>query len=132
MEVAVIVALITAIAAVISPVITAAINSRSAEQIKRMELFEANTYSVIAEFVKSYSELTDTDFTQPRLDFLCAAYKVMALIPDVSIQSDLSSLVTIIGANKRSNAESDKLFGSLMLKISSHLSPKKRKLKLKR
>lgn len=129
-DVAVIVSLITALAAIIAPVITAAINSKSDLTIKRMELFETNVNLSVAELAKGYSELIDNQgYLEPYWAFHTAAYKVMAQIPDEAIQRKLTVLLSQIRKNGGSaTEETNKQFDAIILDISIYLAePKKRK-----
>ena len=122
-DVTVVVALITALAAIISPVVTAAINSRSAVKLKKLELFETNVHLAVAELAKGYSELIDGVHLAKYWAFNTAAYKVMALIPDHDIQSKLTSLLTQIRNNNgKVNEGTSKQFDAIILDISNYLA----------
>lgn len=123
-DVTVVVALIAALSAIIAPVITAAINSRSAVRIKRMELFETNVHISVAELAKGYSELiANQGYLDPYWDFIAAAYKVMALIHDRDIQVKLNSLLAQIRENGGKVDESTtKQFDAIILDISNYLA----------
>lgn len=126
-DITIIIALITAAAAIIAPVVTAIINSRLALKLKKLELFEANVHSSVAELAKGYSELIDNQgYLDPYWAFHTAAYKVMAQIPNKAIQGKLTVLLTEIRkGDGKASTETNKLFDEIILDISNYLSMSK-------
>lgn len=127
-DITVIVALITAIAAIVAPVITAVVNSRSALKIKKLDTLEAHVYTAISEFVRGYSELYDSvGYVGPYRAFMTAAYKTMAQIQDSAIQEQLSSLIADIRKNGgKVTEQTTEKFECITKAISNYLSTSKK------
>lgn len=125
-DVTVLVALITALAAIIAPVITSIINARTSLKLKQIESFEENSnlcITCIADLAKGYSELIDNQgYLQPYWNFVTACYRALAQIHDNAIQSDLLDLLTCIRENNGNvNEDTSKKFDQIMLRISNYL-----------
>lgn len=120
----VLVAVITAFAAIIAPVVTSVINSRTSMKLKQLELFEASVNICICDLAKSYSELADSQWNmQHYWDFVTASYKAIAQIPDYTIQANILDLLdSIRNNNGASNEDTDQHFNSIMLRVSNYLA----------
>ena len=118
------VALITALAAIIAPVVTASINYKLSMKLKKLEMLESNLYSSISDLAKGYSELIDNSgYLESYWAFHTSAYKVLAQIPNKSIQKQLGTLLAKIReTNGRATDETNRMFDALILEISSYLS----------
>lgn len=122
LDLTVIVALITAIAAVVAPVITAQINARSAERLKRLDFIGAHAYETVAELAKAYSELKENNYLSANWAFMAASYKVMAQISEPSIQQGLTNLLhTIRDSGGKTTPQTDTEFDSIITDISNYL-----------
>ena len=88
MDVTTTAAIIAAISAVFAPSITALINNRHTEKMKRLELFETEKRKVYSDFAKSFnaeynaSIMTDNDATR---DMLSATYNAMTYCPKAKL-----------------------------------------------
>ena len=123
-DVTVLVALIAALAAIIAPVVTALINYKQSMKLKKLEMLESNLYSSISDLAKGYSELIDNSgYLEPYWAFHTSAYKVMAQIPNRSIQKRLVDLLAKIRENNgRATDETNRMFDAFILEISNYLS----------
>lgn len=124
MQGTVIVALITAIAAIIAPLITAAIEAKSTIRVKELDLLENYTYAAVSELANSYAKFhCEPGYVAPYRGFIAATYNVMANIPSGEIQNQLTVLVDLVQRNgKRPSAETDAKFDSIMRLLSVWLS----------
>lgn len=123
MDITVIVALITAIAAIIAPVITSVINSRSALKLKKLDIFQNNVYAAVSELTGSFSGLYDCAGSLPACwAFMSAAYKTMSLVHDPAIQEQLSALIAAIRTSHGTvTNETATSFECIINALSTHL-----------
>ena len=139
---------ITAIIAIVAPVITSIFTAKSQERMKKMELFSPLIYDAVAELVKTYAELRQ--FVPPTEDsdaqyafieaatgrcnkFRAACFKVMSLVPTPQVQEHITNLLAEIGNTVLSpDSRHDQIFYQLIADVNAyHLGPKARKVKNK-
>lgn len=128
MDITVIVALITAIAAIVAPVITSVINSRSALKLKELDMLQNNVYAAVSELTDSFSKLYDCNASLPACwNFMSAAYKTMYLIHDTTMQEQLSAIIAAIRSS-HGNITPDTVtaFNRIVSTISNYLRADKR------
>lgn len=120
----ILVAVITALAAIIAPVVTSVINARTSLKLKRLEILETDLNVCISDFAKHYSELTNQrGYMEPYWNFVTASYRAIAQIHDTSIQADILSLLNYFRENNGSVDEStDQKFDAIMISVSKYLS----------
>ena len=120
----ILVAVITALAAIIAPVVTSVINARTSLKLKRLEILEAGLNVCISDFAKRYSELTDQHgYMEPYWNFVTASYRAIAQIHDASIQADILALLNYFRENNGSVEKStDQQFDAIMIRVSKYLS----------
>lgn len=142
-DITVIMTSVTAVAAIVAPVITAIYSAKSQERMKRAELYSPRVYDALAEMSKAYSQLSRGDditddaesATKARkkatiayYEFVGAAYKVMSLIPKESIQAQISQLLTELEQYSYFPSERhDELFRHLMRDITKFLQRSRKK-----
>lgn len=120
----ILVAVITALAAIIAPVVTSVINARTSLKLKRLEVLETGLNVCISDFAKRYSELTDQrGYLEPYWNFVTASYRTVAHIHDDSIQADILALLNYIRENKGAvDKNTDQQFDAIMVSVSKYLS----------
>lgn len=149
-DIALIMSSITAIAAVIIPVISTAITLRHNEKLKRTELHSPKIYEAVNQLVGAYSNLMrydDPNFSPPSglsaedhkgfirnrnqatyiqfMTFKTACYEIISLIPNAEIHNDLLALlVELERFHHCPDEEHDQLFYATLAKIALVISPK--------
>ena len=139
-DITVIMTSVTALAAIVAPVITAIYSGKTQERMKRTELYSPRVYDALADMSKAYSQLSrGTDATDDvtkvhknamivYYEFSCTAYKVMSLIPKEGIQNQISNLLTEIENYSYFPSElHDELFRQLMRDITKFLQKSRKK-----
>ena len=121
---------LTVIAAIVAPIFTAWITSRSKLKLRRLEFTIEKTSTCISSFVKGYSELKSTSSLDPYWCFFTAAYSLIAQFPVKELQVKVTQLLTMLRkSNGQPSDETDHLFDEILIDISLYLSsekPKKR------
>ena len=69
LDITIIISLITAVAAILAPVLTAFINTRHEQKMKKLEMFELTRIKVISNYISSAEKYIDHTCEQYRLDF---------------------------------------------------------------
>jgi len=82
MNATVIVALITALAAILSPVLTSFLNNRHQEKMKEIEVYQVKCIQSIESYVKSAGELLGTFTTNSRTDYAKSKNEVLLYTPE--------------------------------------------------
>ena len=120
----ILVAVITALAAIIAPVVTSVINAKTSLKLKRLEVLETSLNVCISDFAKFYSELTDHQgYLEPYWNFVTASYRTVAQIHDDPIQADILTLLNYIRENKGVvDNNTDQQFDAIMVSVSKYLS----------
>lgn len=128
---------ITAIVAIVAPVISTIINVRSNEQTRRMELYSPRVYDAVKRMTDNYSAfcrqqecMTDryssrTDavwrFTQDYKKFLSSCYEVMSLIPDEKLHTLFLDFLCDLETRTAVTQEQDKAFHEISAAIADIL-----------
>ena len=122
-DVTVLVALITALAAIIAPVVTAIINTSANRKLREKEVFEQNTKTCIDDLATSYAGLIDNQgYLQPYWNFVSAVYWTVSRIHNQKIQNHLIEfLIKIRAQNGEVNEDTHSQFDCIMLEISNYL-----------
>lgn len=126
---------VTAIAAIIGPVITSVVAAISAERIKRVELYTPRSLDSLAEMAKLYihlsrydeskkgSNLTVIDDTAYR-KFSASCYSVIPLVSNQKLRRQITDLLSAISRNHRcTNDTIDGAFDMLMLDLAKAIKP---------
>lgn len=116
-------AILAALAAIISPVITALIEYKKSIHLKKIEIFENAIQISITEFAKCFAQLEkNTGYSQPYINFLSAAYTVSARINDEMIQTKLNDLLLMLRSTRgRVDQKTTECFDTLLVLISNYL-----------
>lgn len=133
-----IISAVTALAAIIAPVVSAIYTVKSQARTKRMESYSARVYDALAELSRTYGALSrhsayyDDDTEKQRqmynlavasaADFRAACYKVLSLVPGPVVQDKINHLLRHIGTNYFSpRRDDDRIYCELMDDINEYL-----------
>lgn len=144
-EIALIITSSTALATVITQVVTSQISAKSAERIKRVEMQTPQAFDALNEFITAYSNLLtfqdarayipdgyNSDDDSSYKLFVIACHKLIPFIPSRSLQQKLCDFMEqILKAGKRTSHETDLQFDELTILLGSALIHS-RKHRLKR
>lgn len=139
---------ITALAAVIGPVISSIINVRSNERTKRFELYSPQVFAAVRRFSDAYARIPrkrnfdsaneygrialNQEFIDSLKEFTAAAYEVASFIPNNQIHDRITVLLTDLKDAKWATEEHDRKFQELSASIAKELaakfSPKKERI----
>lgn len=130
---------ITALAAVIGPVVSTCITVRSNERLRRDELYAPKLYSAISQVIVAFHRLHrkddfityagwDLDLRtkstyESYTNFSVSCFELMSLLPDEGIRSQLTDLLSVIGsAGFQVSPENEVAFNQIVSEISHFLS----------
>lgn len=145
-EITLIISSVTALTAIIAPIVSAHMSARSLERQKRIELRDPLAYEALNEFVHAYSNLnaaTDAYFYIRNQDafssnanyraFVVACHNLIPFIPDKNLQKELCEFMDmLLTAGKCSSRETDERFDYITIRIGAALaSSSKRPFKRK-
>lgn len=131
---------ITAVMGVVVQWRVASVNARSARRIAEIEQYQPRLYDALECFSSAYSRLYRHDTAgyvveqKPAMDsrisayrdFLAAGYRVMALVPDADLHSDLSALMDKIGENGFTvYPQTDNAYRSIAERLARHITLQK-------
>ncbi|MBQ7001715.1 MAG: hypothetical protein IJN67_11850 [Oscillospiraceae bacterium] len=136
---------LTALAAVIGPIISSIITIRSNERTKRFEIYSPQLYSAVRKFsdaysripreaaLKTYNEYGKTMLREKAVDayqeFSSAAYEVISFIDDSDIHDQITNLLAELEKASFASPEYDhrfqKVMSAIAKKLSADFSPKK-------
>lgn len=145
-EITLIISSVTAFFAIIVPVITAHISTRSAERMKQIELRDPLAFEALSEFTKSYSDLHSVPEAYSYLQskdgweinagyrsFIKACHKLLPLVPDSSLQHELCQFMQAILSNgKTTNRSIDQQFDQLTIRLGAALIHSHKEIKKNR
>ena len=129
---------ITALAAVIGPIISSVINVRSNERTKRFELYSPQLYAAVRRFSDAYAQIprkrsfdSVNEFGRITLNqeaitaykaFSASAYEVISFIPNNEIQDQIAVLLASLEEAKWASPEHDQQFQKLTATIAKELA----------
>lgn len=139
---------ITAIAAVIGPIISSIINVRSNERTKRYEIYSVQIYAAVQKFTEAYSQfprMADFEAASPQQrtvlsreaaaayrEFSAAAYAVMSFLPNPDIHGQAVLLLEDLDGSSWITIKHDQAFEQLSeqiaLELAADASPKKNRI----
>lgn len=134
---------VTAVIAIVAPVISSIITMKSQERMKKHELYTPRVYDALAEMSLKYSQLprrstaTDRDAyhveyleaLNKHQEFMASCYTVMSLIPGEGIQQQITDLLNSFEGSLSPSGNQDKMFCLLMNDINEYLRTSKIKKK---
>lgn len=128
---------VTAIVAIIAPVVTSRLTIKSQERVKKMELYNVRVYDALADMANAYASLDtrDTSFgdeaEQRRLyllsvekcsNFRSTCLKIMSLVPVSAVRCKINLLLQDIGVSILSpTKEHDQIFYELIKDVNAYL-----------
>jgi len=98
-NVTVIVALIAAIAAIISPLITAYIQRKSALEIKQLDIIYKDKAETYKAFSNAFGKLNQNIFLDPQNDFVSISYQAM-LFSNSACRNEILKLINLVDSGK--------------------------------
>ena len=116
MNVTVIVSSITALAAVLSPLITSHLNNKHQLKMRKLELYEAKRIKTINEFVSGVSKYLYSPYAESELQMGEVISSVFLYAPE-STWSKITELINAV------NSDQDKKAKVLLAEIAKELSP---------
>lgn len=137
---------VTALAAIICPVISTIIQVKSNERTKRFLSFSPRLYGSIRRFTEAYANYPRKAFmpcsesmTEDHIlfsakssycDLSSACFEIMSLVPNAELHRQIISLLSYMVHSAYATEESDQMFNDLSLYLASCISsgvlPKKR------
>lgn len=136
---------VTAIVAVIGPIVSSVITLKSNESLKRLDLYSPRVYEAAQKFMMLYSKIpryedlewkTELEFSNackkargPIKEFIAAGYEVASLMPNENIQQNLLSLISKMQYRSSADEDTDVLFYDVIKSIAPTLAPNKSKRK---
>lgn len=137
---------VTALAAVIGPVISSVINVRSNERTKKYEMYAPKLYTAVQKLTEAYAKFPrkvdfnkTNDLGRGRLDneyasalrvFCSAAYEIMSLLPSRELHEQIISFLAELEGKRCIGIEQDQKFQqlteSLAVELSAEFSPMKK------
>ena len=147
-EISLVLTSLTAIAAVLGPIISSVINVRSNERTKRDELYSPRVYEALQKLTEAFgkfpryheyaraSELgriaIAKEYTAAYKAFTSATYEIMSLLPNqdihelsIALLADLDDLTCIVSDQDK---QFQKLAKAIALELSSQVSLKKKRI----
>lgn len=120
-NVALTVAVVTAISAVLSPILTAIINNIHATRMRKMELFTSKRISVINQFVADVGEyLAAANYDEEEEDRFSASLCAVFLYAPKSIWQDLDAFIVLLRSGDKNKAKEQ--FPDITKKLSSSVT----------
>lgn len=98
MDITVIVALITALAAIVSPTVTAMVQRKSAFELKKIELIYAEKSICYKNYAEKFGALNENQFVDACNEFLSASYQAM-LLCDHNSKIEIAALIGMLKDN---------------------------------
>lgn len=126
MDITVIIALITACAAIAAPVVTAQINSKAMLKVKRIELSCGKLFEATQRFSEGYANLHNSISLDSYWTVLSAAYEIMSLVDDAQFQTRISLLIDDVIKMRENESvsspgeETDRCFHSIMRGLATY------------
>ncbi len=115
------VAVVTAISAVLSPILTAIINNIHATRMRKMELFTSKRISVINQFVADVGEcLAAVNYDEEEEDRFSASLCAVFLYAPKSIWQDLDTFIVLLRSGDKNKAKEQ--FPDITKKLSSSVT----------
>lgn len=98
-NVTVIVALIAALAAIVSPLISADIQRKSALEIKQLDIIYKDKAETYKAFSAAFGKLNQNIFLDPQNDFVSISYQAM-LFSNATCREEILNLIGLIDSGK--------------------------------
>ncbi|MBE6976244.1 MAG: hypothetical protein E7439_03485 [Ruminococcaceae bacterium] len=130
---------VTAVIAIVAPIISSIVAAKSQERMKRNELYAPRVYDALAQMSLRYSLLpristaTDSDAAHAEYlealdrhsEFMASCYTVMSLVPGETIQEQITALLASFEGSLSPDRKQDKMFCQLMNDINEYLRTSK-------
>ena len=129
---------ITAIAAILGPIISTIISIRSNRKLRKMEMYAPRIFQAVQKLSDAYSQFprkadyeATSDIQRPGLvkksasahrALIAAAYELMSLIADDDIHAHVNVLIASLEGHKFATSEHDKKYQSLTSAIALNVS----------